>query len=1256
MVTMSDRAPWPLLPPPLLLLRRLLFVGAAVVVAAAAAAGPGCLSLGDVPERAREDYGPFADELFEVWRQELRRSEPAALAPARQARLQQMAPEVKLALAALVQGRVGDAQDGLLAVMSSPQVLARWDDGTMDGVLRDLGLLLRALERDEGPALAAAARMLEARGATNPEGPWRLLHRLVRQDDLLLLSELHRLLQEHRDSLTALHDRAGQWLRGQGVGVPVEGGRHGMGEGGGEGSAAAVAGLWSRAVDDALLTPGCASLGQQGLALAGCSRPDGLAPGSLESCLCDLAALRGSGPVLTVRLDRLGNPLVLRPEGGVLPPPFVDRDGDGEPDVDQAGRPVAADGSPIHLPPLANPVAEAETAEVSRNSLGQAVVPRSTQPFFDYVELKGSLLGLAVHAASSLLEPGKAGTAPLEDLLTVLPVLLGPEIPAGDGHGGQVFDAEQSPLLDLAHGLVELLRYPRLQALCDAAARLARSRPELPGRLLAELGDALAILTEGPAVLAADSTLLDDLLGDNPFLALGPGSDCPVELDPGEACSSPSWLTCAAATGRCIVRPGRSGPPGILEALALEQGLLRELLRVAADEPALRTLPVSLAHMVSHTGTDFSALQLDAASCSSYVGAGGVMPSELPHRCWIEVDRSEPDDPRLGGGGGGGRSAFQNLLALIYDTSRLAYDPRLVSIGGREVLPGELIIPNVAAFYLDSTVDNARVESASFSDTVLRPAIRELLCELALEDTDGEPLTPTSAQLNLWILRDHVHPGNVVQDIGNVVDHQGLESRKHNADMLVALASRIPPEPPPPCWQLVDARGQIPAELGQPSLLQGLRPIVRVFSRHGMPAALAQRGMQQPSGRTQLLLDLLGTLHIHWGTYRRAAGCPLRWDLPGAQGAECDYAADGLYRFDRQQGGGLRNLEPKLVRLVHETELFPVLFELLAAAEETGLADELPPFLQWLLDREALPRGEWRLRRSDARGVRRGDGMGWEPRPARLHALLAAVRELRQRLDEPEQGEARVAWERLDLGLLLRGRASDGGLHRRVLGHLAREGLVAAAELLRPRLADEAARAGWLADLDRLELDLSAAVGEPALHALVRLGQELQDDARARQWLLELVRSLCADPGGPDADRRGAWLETVLELGRMQLPPGTWGQAARGLGALLDDQQRPLLDLLERLGLLDQAVPDEVLAALLANGLGEERSRAESVVPLRTLLKALAQTLRLEPLSAKPLAREDLDWLVRAARRFVEDRDHGLSRLGTLVRQRMGTR
>ncbi|MBM4321555.1 MAG: hypothetical protein FJ125_16835, partial [Deltaproteobacteria bacterium] len=131
----------------------------ALLLAGSIAAG-GCLTLDDVPARARWQYGPFAEELFGVWEQELGYSEPAALAPARVARLQRMEGEVLPALARTVEGPVGE-EPGLLQLLHSPDALALWDDGTIDGLLGDAALLLERLERDGQPGLAAVAHLLD---------------------------------------------------------------------------------------------------------------------------------------------------------------------------------------------------------------------------------------------------------------------------------------------------------------------------------------------------------------------------------------------------------------------------------------------------------------------------------------------------------------------------------------------------------------------------------------------------------------------------------------------------------------------------------------------------------------------------------------------------------------------------------------------------------------------------------------------------------------------------------------------------------------------------------------------------------------------------------------------------------------------------------------------------------------------------------------------------------------------------------------
>jgi len=1190
----------------------------------------GCLTLDDPPARARAEYGPFGEELYLVWLDELSRSFPAPLAPYRVAQLQEREAAVQEALTAVAADPVG-SDDGLLALLQRPEVLVLWTDGTVDALLDAATAALATLRAGPQPGLQAATALLAASGGHNPAGPYRLGERLATQPEPLL-TELQRLLVLHRDRVTTLHDLVGRELREVTAKDDEE-----------------AAPLLGPAVEELLLAPACPGASPEAAPTLE-PRPDdcaaGLYPiGSREACRCDLAELAGARRALTVRVDAEGAPVPSRDESGALLPPLVDADGDGLPDRDRTGRYLLRGQDGIEdvrdVPALSSGLLEAGAVHLVRGPGGEALASDgASRPLFDYVDLHETLLGLGVTLLADLAdEPASAsGAAPLDDLLLVLPALLGPEILVD---GQRAYDFSRSPLRGLLHGVLELLSYPELEELLARLAATVRQDPAALVQLVGELGRALRILRDSPAILAADRTVRDDLLGGNPLVELGLGAPCSQEQTHPLPCGPGGWLSCAA-DGVCRA----AGPaPGLLEALADEADglLLRDVLRLLATDEPTRRAPAGAAFMMAHLGTDVRALPLDAGLCpaETYIHGGGVLPAVLSASCWQgEVDRElsdltdDPDSPA--------RSAFQDLLALLYNTNRLVYVPVIADLP-----QSALTIRNGAGFYLDSVADRSRITpTVPLPDAALRSTLHQLLCELDLDDPDGDPLTPTAEQLNLWTLRDH-DTGDIIHRIGNPLDHLGKPCREHHADMLVAMhapwpAPRFPGEPLPGC--------DLPATDLQPAFVESLRPLVRLLAAYGLDGEGDRRGIHEHSaGGTQLFLDLLGTLHLHWATGKRCAGEPLRLEPWAGEGGSCPHGPDGVFRFDRQEGSGLRRLEPVFGRLVGETELFPALFRLLAAAEASGLNDALVPFLRWLLDRDAYGR-DWQLPGEDPVPLLRGDRQTTEARPARAMMLLEPLRRLDEVLQQPGHEERRAAWERLDLVSLLWGPVGQEDAGRgRLLAHLLSGALDAAPRVLARAAADRDERRRWAADLEQ---DLGDLLGSPVFWQGLALWEELQQDVAAQSWLLAVVREVLARPEPTTmVDGRGALLETLLHLGRKRLAPATWALLAEAGGTLLGGE-RPLLVLLEQAGTL--AAPDEagILGAAGGNLCRIPSARPEAEAPLAVLLGAVAATLRLDPMVRGDLDAQDLAWCLARLELFLQDDVHGVGRIAQLVRER----
>ncbi len=200
-------------------------------------------------------------------------------------------------------------------------------------------------------------------------------------------------------------------------------------------------------------------------------------------------------PAWVVTPDRNGNPaLAPDPVSGRLPPPFVDRDGDGIADTDGRGRPIDANGDPVWVAPFGLP------GEPGYDAFGRALTP-SGALYYRYLDAKQTVLGHLLQLLGRAIERGVAAQA-----LELAPLALGPRwiddngTPADPRDDAERF-VDGNPLQALAWGGLELGRLEHNAAAWRAMAALLRRDPVLGERLLVELGRALERLR--PVALAA---------------------------------------------------------------------------------------------------------------------------------------------------------------------------------------------------------------------------------------------------------------------------------------------------------------------------------------------------------------------------------------------------------------------------------------------------------------------------------------------------------------------------------------------------------------------------------------------------------------------------------------------------------------------------------------------------------------------------------------------------------------------------------
>jgi hypothetical protein len=167
-----------------------------------------------------------------------------------------------------------------------------------------------------------------------------------------------------------------------------------------------------------------------------------------------------------------------------LPGPFVDEDDDGLADIDEeTGRFVDGSGSTLEVPA---PFPVLDGVPGNRDAQGRALTDDGSQQLYRYLETDRTLLAGLMRELPPMLEPESPA---LLDLAYGLPPLLGPETRKTHEYrlrtlSYPAFNTEESPLLDLVHGVGTLLDDEQTDDALKAARKLVRNHEQSVAKLL----------------------------------------------------------------------------------------------------------------------------------------------------------------------------------------------------------------------------------------------------------------------------------------------------------------------------------------------------------------------------------------------------------------------------------------------------------------------------------------------------------------------------------------------------------------------------------------------------------------------------------------------------------------------------------------------------------------------------------------------------------------------------------------------------
>jgi hypothetical protein len=529
---------------------------------------------------------------------------------------------------------------------------------------------------------------------------------------------------------------------------------------------------------------------------------------ALDLLMSEQALLGTDRTIELVRRDVRGLAQVSAPLSSSMAPrakSFVDDDGDGLADVDEAGRfkyfddgmAMIAGPSPFQLAP-----GDDDDTWAYRDGEGRALDAADGDPLYRYVDLDKTVLTALARDGIDLFDPGK-GTA--LDLLRGTSALMGGRVEAtktydnGESLAYRGYDLSQSALLDMLYGYLQVLRDPNIYYVLGLAKQLIANHEPQVARLAEAVVVAARKADAHPeAVIPADKALWDDLIH-------GTCIKDPI-APPSQRGSCPAGFRFSRVIPDILARP------------ALVVALMRAL-----EDPQVKNLSQHFFHYM--TKKDRFPFNPNAEGFPLAATAFAT-----------PVDRGMADENF-------NRSIMQRLLHIIADSN----GAQMCNKPGAKVTVGPISYPligsydpcelvqidNLAVFYVQSIVGKAEME---FKDGVVAAAIA-VLGDGFLEDQAGIPgftRHPTPSALNRVLALDNSTgagacpvrmPHFLDTVIAPVVDKDGHKYCSVHPDTLQV-------------WEVGNFYTQI-------------RPVVQAFADNDAEI---------------LFVDFLTVLHKHWAT------------------------------------------------------------------------------------------------------------------------------------------------------------------------------------------------------------------------------------------------------------------------------------------------------------------------------------------------------------------------------------------------------
>jgi len=608
---------------------------------------------------------------------------------------------------------------------------------------------------------------------------------------------------------------------------------------------------------------------------------------------------------------------------GAVPPPFVDMDGDGLPDVDALGRFVTSNGQPVP-----SPFFSPDGVDGPRDADGRAI-GQASPTLYGYVDVGQTFMASLEDNLRPLIDPDPThGHEALMNVLGGAYVLFGDRDPgatttrqyAPDPTSDQptqpvtvsysAFHPETSPLVDLVYALGVMISDPEMDDLLALGRKLMAEHPKELARLVGIGLKVKSIADAHPeAHIPQDSTLWDELLD----------------------------VIAQIAHVQDNVGAG---------------GILEDLILAFAQDSTAQLQQTFAAYVQYKDGLTYDHDSTSGGLTNALNGPAWNLVSMDTQPLHTPVDRSQPDV-------GDNRSSLQKFMQLLHDANGLDvctkqgavahvtfnvppfgtvnFDYPTNALSGTACafvgapappnpmpLCGILRIRNVDALLLDVALNRAQFD-------IRDPCLKALMNSPITNVVGG---ADQFLETQSGIAGFDTHP--TVQGVGRLVyfdtPHDGLpgDTNPNTMQTSTFLSGLIDPAPtmvcdPAPftdtdgtvvnlrsCKTFDDTiRGRDPGFLfpiEEFNFVQNVQPLASAFDDHGKPL---------------LFVDLFDTLHLHWADAQQPPDvCDPT--LPKTNARWC--SQDGAVSY-----------EPLLADILTNTDLFQALHDTVPVIEQTTI-------------------------------------------------------------------------------------------------------------------------------------------------------------------------------------------------------------------------------------------------------------------------------------------------------------------------------